>query len=390
MIVILRTTATSRCRSGCRWIIIKVVPFFHPFRPLTRSAVPRQYDEDLFEATKMSFGEHLEELRTALMRALVALVLGILIAFIFAQSLVDYVQTPLRGALKEYYREYETDRYEKELLASNPDMDPKDAREQAEVFADQGLVAEQRMIDREEVATALGMDAEDDTSPPPSDNKAEGIFGGRKLIPITFFKDLDDDPRISTIALGMQEPFMIWMKAAFVLGLIIASPFIFYFIWAFVAAGLYPHEKKYVHVFLPFSLGLFLLGAALAFFVVFQFVLDFLLGFYSWLGINPQPRITDWLNFVLLLPIGFGIGFQLPLVMLFLERIGVFTVATYKQHWRIAILVISILSMLLTPADYQSMLFMFGSLTMLYFGGILLCQFMPKRRTPFGDMVREG
>ena len=62
----------------------------------------------------------------------------------------------------------------------------------------------------------------------------------------------------------------------------------FYFIWQFVAAGLYPHEQKYVHVFLPFSIGLFLAGAALAFFVVFRFVLAFLLSFYDWMGIDPD------------------------------------------------------------------------------------------------------
>jgi len=353
--------------------------------------VPRQYDEDLFEATKMSFGEHLEELRTALMRALVALVIGILIAFGFARALVDYVQTPLRAALKDYYREYEAERYERELLATRPGLDPKQVKRQAELYAEEGLVAQQRLIHRTELAAAVGCENEPTGDPASTAGGNQQTAGNtRDLVPITLFDRLENDPRLSTIALGMQEPFVIWMKAAFVLGVIIASPFIFYFIWAFVAAGLYPHEKKYVHSFLPFRLGLFLVGAALAFFVVFEFVLDFLLGFYSWLGINPQPRITDWLNFVLLLPIGFGIGFQLPLVMLFLERIGIFTVVTYKQHWRIAVLVISVLSMLLTPADYQSMLFMFASLTLLYFGGIMLCQFMPKRRTPFGDVVGEG
>ena len=74
-------------------------------------------------------------------------------------------------------------------------------------------------------------------------------------------------------SLNSQEPFMIYMKASMVVGVILASPWIFYQIWSFVAAGLYPHERRYVHLFLPFSLGLFLAGAALAFFVVFEPVL---------------------------------------------------------------------------------------------------------------------
>jgi sec-independent protein translocase protein TatC len=138
---------------------------------------------------------------------------------------------------------------------------------------------------------------------------------------------------------------------------------------------------------LPFSVILFLSGAALAFFAVIGLVLDFLFPFYAWLGIDPDPRIGEWLSFVLLLPLGFGVSFQLPLVMLFLERIGVFTIADYLSRWRIAVLVIAVLSMLLTPADPGSMLLMGIPLTALYFGGIALCRFLPKRKTPFGNEI---
>ena len=156
------------------------------------------------------------------------------------------------------------------------------------------------------------------------------------------------------------------------------DPWVFYQIWNFVASGLYPHEKKYVHLFLPFSLGLFLLGAATAYLFVFKPVLGFLLTFNSSLGVDPDPRISEWLGFVLLMPLGFGVSFQLPLVMLFLERIGVFNIRSYMEKWRIAVLVIFIISAILTPADPYSILFMAVPLTFLYFGGILLCYFLPK------------
>ena len=116
---------------------------------------------------------------------------------------------------------------------------------------------------------------------------------------------------------------MIWVKAALITGAIIASPWIFWQVWSFVAAGLYPHEKNYVYFFLPVSLGLFFAGAALAFFYVFEPVLDFLFGFNRMMNIDPDPRISEWMSFVLMLPLGFGISFQLPLVMLILERIGI-------------------------------------------------------------------
>ena len=76
---------------------------------------------------------------------------------------------------------------------------------------------------------------------------------------------------------------------------------------------------------------------------------------------------------------GFGISFQLPLVMLFLERIGIFSVQVYLEKWRISILVIFILSAVLTPADPYSLLLMAVPLCFLYFGGILLCHWLPKK-----------
>ena len=176
---------------------------------------------------------------------------------------------------------------------------------------------------------------------------------------------------------------MVYIKAALVTGIVVSSPLVFFFIWEFVAAGLYPHEKRYVYVFMPFSLALFIAGAAVAFLFALKYVLDFLFSFNAWLNIDPDPRISEWLGFALIMPIAFGISFQLPLVMLFLERIGVFTVHDYLSKWRVAVLVVAILSMLLTPGmDPYSMILMEIPLTLLYFGGILLCQLMPRRTGP--------
>ena len=179
---------------------------------------------------------------------------------------------------------------------------------------------------------------------------------------------------------------MIWLKAGFVFGSRrrpVRMSFIQ--IWLFVAAGLYPHERKYVYVYLPFSLGLFLIGAATAFFFVFGPVLNFLLGFARMLDIAPDLRISEVISFVLFLPLGFGLAFQLPLVMLFLHRIGLFTVEAYLEKWRIAVLVIFVISMMLTPADPYSMLLMAGPLTALYFLGVAMCRWMPRGENPFNE-----
>jgi sec-independent protein translocase protein TatC len=191
------------------------------------------------------------------------------------------------------------------------------------------------------------------------------------------------DVRVQT--LNAHEGFMIWIKAAFIGGIVLSSPWIFYQIWQFIAAGLYPHERKYVYIYLPFSLLLFFGGAAMAFFVVMEPVLDFLFSYNRMMEIDPDPRISEWLGFVMFLPLGFGIAFQLPMVMLMLQRIGMFTIEVYVAKWRVAILVIFIASMFLTPADPLSMLMLAGPLTILYFFGIALCKFMPRNRNPYAD-----
>ncbi len=206
-----------------------------------------------------------------------------------------------------------------------------------------------------------------------------GMTGQPQLAPqsttikVTLWKPSD----VRLQSLGAEEPFLILVKAAVILGFIISSPWVFFHMWNFVAAGLYPHEKNYVYTYLPFSLGLFFLGAAMAFSFVFQPVLDFLFGFNLLMNVTAAPRLNEWVSFVLFLPLGFGLSFQLPLVMLLLERIGVLSIGNYVENWRIAVLVIFVISMFLTPADPMSMFLMGVPLTALYFGGILLCRFMP-------------
>jgi sec-independent protein translocase protein TatC len=331
----------------------------------------RKYNEDLFKESTMTFGEHLEELRTCLFKAIVGLVIGFILGLCVARWAVPFIQTPLESALESYYRtQAETEIAENiekyEAAGYTPDV--------AKLAAVGHKLPEEVYVNPAELMTKLGL-------PIPEAQKV----ASDNLVPVYIWRQIENDARVRTKSLGAEEPFTIFIKTAFMVGLLLSSPWVFYQIWAFVAAGLYPHEKKFVHVFLPFSIGLFLAGAALAFFFVFEPVLSFLLQFNTWLGIDPDPRISDWLSFVLILPLGFGISFQLPLVMLFLERIGIFDVNAYLSKWRMAVLVIAVLSMLLTPADPYSMLLMAVPLTGLYFGGVLLCRLMPSDDSPFDD-----
>src|SRR5262249_33677268 len=144
-------------------------------------------------------------------------------------------------------------------------------------------------------------------------------------------------PRPSLMTLTAMEAMMVYFKVSLVCGVVLGSPWIFWQIWSFVAAGLYPHEKKYVNGYGPFSLGLFVAGVLLCEFFVIPRAIEALLWFNQWLNIEPNFRLEDWLSFAIMVPLIFGISFQLPLVMLFLERIGIANIDQYRRYRKFAI-----------------------------------------------------
>jgi sec-independent protein translocase protein TatC len=348
------------------------------------------HEDDLFRESTMTFGQHLEELRACLFKAIAGLLVGFLIGLTVGKPVVKFIQSPLSNALTRYYQNESEERVNK-VLEDAGAAAPWTAEQVKGFVEKENLLADEFYVDPVQMLQGLKRVYPDRFKnvelPPakaPEKNLPEASGGETKgLVRVFLWHQSKNDPRLQSKGFAMSEPFSIYVKASLLVGVLLASPWILYQIWHFVAAGLYPRERLYVQRYLPFSLGLFLMGAALAFFVVFEPVLNFLLSFNRSQGIIPEPRINEWLSFVMILPVGFGIGFQLPLVMLFLERIGVLTIQSYTKQWRVAVLVIFVLAAILTPPDPYSMLLMACPLTFLYFGGILLCKLLPRHSSPF-------
>ncbi len=344
----------------------------------------REYNDNLFQDSTMTFGEHLEELRTCLFRSAIGLAIGVLLGLALSRYVVEMIKAPMERALLKDIGLRDEERFLEQLREPGVEISADTLRNdpQYQLLKRRQLTFKLMLIDPRQLISEWGkIDPKLDFSLPEELDKTTKNADPDGLIAIRVMTPLANDPRSQFTFLSGQEPFLIFIKAGFVAGFVFASPWIFYQIWNFVAAGLYPHEKHFVNIFLPFSLGLFLLGASTAYIFVFDPVLEFLFGIGRWLGFRPEMRISEWLSLVLFLPLGFGISFQLPLVMLFLERIGVFTLDVYLSQWRIAVLVISIISMLATPADPYSMLLLAAPLTVLYGCGIALCKFLPRHNT---------
>ncbi|MCS7269731.1 MAG: twin-arginine translocase subunit TatC, partial [Gemmataceae bacterium] len=178
--------------------------------------------------------------------------------------------------------------------------------------------------------------------------------------------------------LSVQEGFVVYFKVQILCGFVLGSPFILYQFWAFVAAGLYPHEKRYVYWMLGPSVSLFLAGVLMCQFLVLPGAVKALLIFNEWLGLDPDIRLSDWFSLAIILPLVFGVSFQTPLVMVFLYRLGIFSVEDYLSKWRHACMLLAVFAAMITPTpDAVTMLYLFLPLFALYLLGIVICRLYP-------------
>lgn len=333
---------------------------------------------DLFDDSTMSFGEHLEVLRVHLWKAIIGLVICVVFSLFFGEHIIALVRKPIDDALQQYGLQDESEddvggmnfeEFWDWVTGAEQEDEPEPP---PEIETDPINKPVPIRLSANELAKALH-ELEPDRFPELAES--DQVVELNAVIPA--FRRLElqllESTELKPVTLNVQEAFMTYLKVAFISGFVIASPWVFYQLWLFVAAGLYPHERKYVYLYLPLCLVLFLGGAVFCFFLVFPFVLKFLLGFNQMMGVLPQIRLSEWISFAVMLPVMFGLSFQLPIVMRLLERIDIFTVADYREKRRMSILVISIVSMLMTPADPASMLMMMFPLIALYEFGIIMC-----------------
>ncbi len=337
--------------------------------------------KDLFDDSVMTFGEHLEALRTHLWKALLGLGIAMCLCLWKGDIVVRIIQRPLEAALKKYGNEF---KLQDDLNSNKPmwealwetlNQDPASvAKTPGETLVPPDTLTVE--LPAAELHSALSTVTGKPLDPLPDVDLAKPVALTLKS---PFFSELRGMIAQSEkpVTLGVEEGFMTYLKLSGVAGLLLSSPWIFYQIWMFVAAGLYTHERKYVYIYGGLSLVLFLLGVVFCYYLVFPFVLRFLITFNTSLGLVLQPRLSEWVTFAIVLPLMFGISFQLPLVMVFLERLQILNTDLYMKNWRFAVLAISFISMVLTPADPISMILMMLPLVALYFFGILLCKYNP-------------
>jgi len=163
------------------------------------------------------------------------------------------------------------------------------------------------------------------------------------------------------------------------LGIVIASPWILYQIWLFVAPALYKHERSAITGFLFSTVFLFLAGIAFGYFVSLPYVLRFLISFQG--PVVPLINVDEYFDLILMVLLGLGLVFELPVLIFFLSLFGIVTPKFLMKNFRYAILVIAILAAILTPTpDATTMLVFMAVLVGLYFVGVAVSWVVVRRR----------
>jgi len=196
---------------------------------------------------------------------------------------------------------------------------------------------------------------------------------------------LKDQPGRRLIYTALQEAFFVQLKVAFFSAACLAFPVIAGQIWAFVAPGLYRHERK---AFLPFLFAtpvLFLLGAALVYYLIFPLAWQFFLSFEQAAGPDTLPiqleaKVNEYLSLVMTLIFAFGLCFQLPVLLLLLARVGIVTADGLARKRKYAVVVVFVVAAFLTPPDVISQVGLALPILLLYEISILAIRLADRQR----------
>lgn len=180
------------------------------------------------------------------------------------------------------------------------------------------------------------------------------------------------------IATAVTTPFFVPMKVAMLAAVVISLPYTLYQIWAFVAPGLYQHEKRFAVPMIVLSTLLFLIGMAFAYFLVFPVIFGFITGTAPE-GVAVMTDIGNYLDFVITLFLAFGIAFEVPVVVVVLVRLGMVSVATLKEVRSYVVVGAFIAGAILTPPDIISQFMLAVPLWLLYEAGILAAGFVTEK-----------
>jgi len=295
---------------------------------------------------RMSFGDHLDELRKRVIKSLLAIFVAVVAVFPFKLTVQEIVIEPYRVQWRIGFTNYVAN-LQAEKDAGKLDDDPLGLK-----YLEFCLAEKDRIF--------------------------EGDFRWAYLM-----KELSGYPvPYNLYATGGLEDFLSFMWVALIFALILASPVVLWQIWAFIAAGLYKHERAVFLRYFPFMLLLVAAGVAFGYRIALPYSLGFLIGMMDPTMVGALFSVGQFLSLLFMTTAAMGVVFQVPLVMLALQKVGLVRHKTFTKHWRATILIMVLTAAIFTPPEPVSMILMSMPMMLLYGIGLLLTRSGQKNEPP--------
>src|SRR6185503_5187643 len=333
---------------------------------------------------QMSFLEHLDELRSRLMKSLGFVFLAATLCWFVSDRIYAFLALPVERALAEAQRTQVpikgfTGQETILPLTSIKENDvgryifPEETKVGTSVIPAGVSVSARAAKDSQGV---LGLFTD------------EPLYAGATIIPKGLRLPVDfaalpdaiagvNDKLIVTSSI---EPFSLYVKVSLYAAICLSIPFLLWQIWAFVSPGLYPHERAYVTPFIALSSISFVLGAAFAYKIIFPPAARYLLGLGS--DFRLLLKADDYFDFIIIVMLGMGIVFQMPAITYVLARIGLITARFLVRIWKTALIVILIAAAVLSPTnDIPNMLLFAAPMIVLYLVSIFVAWIFNRPRT---------
>jgi len=206
------------------------------------------------------------------------------------------------------------------------------------------------------------------------------LFFGKTIIfflQAPYNKLMPDHP---LIVLAPAEAFLTYMKISLISGLVVASPWVFYQIWMFIAAGLYAHEKKYVYMAIPFCTTLFIAGSLFFVFIISPLSLGFFLKFGNFINVTSNWTFQKYISLMSVLMLVFGVAFQTPIAIFFLNRTGLVSLKALTSSRKYVLLAIVVMAAMATPPDVVSQIALAIPLYLLFELSIVICHITNRKK----------
>jgi sec-independent protein translocase protein TatC len=330
---------------------------------------PYEEGEDQQEQSSMSFLEHLDELRTRLIRIAAFVLIAFVVCWVFSEEIYHFLEIPVTAAMLEAKREAAVRLSGGDVI---PATELPDGTQAAFTFPTDGNIGGAIIQTGTTIKVMVQRGADGlpqlVTVEPWLLNETtvikEGFVIPRELYSASSML-MSPDNRL--VVQTVQGAFNLYIKVSFYAAIFFAVPWLLIQLWGFISPGLYPHEKKYAAPFIIMTTLFFLMGCSFAYYIAFPRAANFLLGVAAQGNLRPLVSADEYFDLIITIMLGLGVVFEIPTVTFFLARLGLVTPQLLLRMWRFAIIVIFILAAILSPTtDIPNLLVFAAPMLILY------------------------